>query len=148
MGLKHIKLPEATVEFPGGNFAVRGLSLDDISFLLRRHGQRLQALFAELMGKPVGAELTVDSVASFAMPLIEAAPELAAEIVACAADGHSPEEIAIARSLPLPTQIDALEKTLNLTFEAAGGPKKLLETVIRLAQGTTGLLQEISGQKA
>jgi hypothetical protein len=141
MGLKHIKLPEAQIELPGGDkFSVRGLSLDDIAFLMSRHGDELRTLFDSFAAQ---GEVTTDAIAAFAIPVIRTAPVIAAELIACGAGEVDDESIQIARSLPFPVQVDALEKVARLTFEAGGGPKKLLETVIRLAQGTTGLLQSL-----
>lgn len=144
MGLKHITFPEATIEFPGGNFAVRGLSLDDIAFLVQRHGAKLQEMFTSFT-KGSG-ELSTEAVASFALPLVQAAPEIAAELIACASG--APEDADIAARLPLPVQLDALEKLVDLTFAAEGGPKKLMETVIRMAEGTTGLLESLNSPQA
>lgn len=140
MGLKHLKLPEAHIELPGGGFAVRGLSLNDIAFLVQRHGAKLQALFTQFTTNATG-EISTEAVAAFALPLIQAAPEIAAELIACASG--DPDDADIAASLPFPVQVEALEKLASLTFDASGGPKKLLETVLRLAQGTTGLLASL-----
>lgn len=139
MSLKHIKLPVEEIEFPGGNFAVRGLSLDDISYLVQHHGQRMESLFSDFA--QTSGEITVEAIASFALPLLQAAPEIAADMIACASG--DPEDSAIARTLPFPTQLDALQKLAGLTFSVSGGPKKLLETVVSMAQGTTGLLASL-----
>lgn len=144
MGLKHITLPEATIEFSGGNFAVRGLSLDIIAHLVQRHGEKMQSLFTNFL-KGSG-EITSETVASFALPLIQAAPDIAAELIACASG--DPEDAEIAARLPLPVQLEALEQLVALTFSAEGGPKKLLETVIRMAEGTTGLLENLKSPQA
>ena len=138
MGLKHIKLPEAQVKFPGGDIAVRGLSLDDLSFIVQRHGAKLNVLFKSFTE---GGELTVEGVANFALPLLNAAPEIAAELIACASG--DPEDAHIAADLPFPVQLEALEKLAELTFNVSGGPKKLVETVLRMAKGTTGLLDSL-----
>ncbi len=138
MGLKELRLPEAKVELPDGGFVVRGLSLNDVSILVQRHGKRLSELFQQFTEQ---GDLTTETVAAFALPLIQSAPEIAAELIACAAG--DPDDAEIAGRLPFPVQIDALEKIANLTFEAGGGPKKLLETVVRLAQGTTSLLDSL-----
>lgn len=144
MGLKHIKLPEAAIKFPGGDFAVRGLSLDDIAYLVGRHGAKMNDLFLEF--QKGGAELELESLASFAVPLLKAAPEVAAELIACASG--DPKDWHIAATLPVPVQLEALEKLVELTFNVEGGPKKVVETVIRMAQGVSGLLSEMSAQKA
>lgn len=139
MGLKQIKFPEAKVELPGDDsFVVRGLSLNDIAILVQRHGKRLSELFTQFSQQN---ELTTDAVAAFALPLIQTAPEIVAELIACASG--DPDDAELAAQLPFPVQIDALEKLARLTFEAGGGPKKLVETVIRLAQGTTSLLESL-----
>lgn len=138
MGLKHIKLPEAQVKFSGGDFAVRGLSLDDLSFIVQRHGAKLNVLFQNFTE---AGELTVEGVADFALPLLNAAPEIAAELIACAS-GDS-EDAGVAATLPFPVQLEALEKLAELTFNVSGGPKKLVETVLRMAKGTTGLLDSL-----
>lgn len=151
MGLKHLKLEEAVVEVPGGEFAVRGLNLNDIAFLVQRHGATLQSIFTQFLQQPADGELTTDRVAAFALPLITAAPRIAAEVVACASvkpwEEVTEDDLKGAYSLPMPSQLEALEHIARLTFAAEGGPKKLLETVIRLAQGTSGLLASLSGQE-
>lgn len=138
MSLKAIKLPQAVVELPDGSFTVRGLSLDDLAYLVQRHSAKLQELFNTFAAS---SELTTEDVVQFALPMIQAAPEIAAELIACASG--DPEDASIAGQLPFPVQIDALEKVARLTFETGGGPKKLVETVIRLAQGTTSLLESL-----
>lgn len=144
MGLKHITFPEATIEFPGGNFAVRGLSLDAIMHLFQRHGEKLQEVFTELT-KGSG-EVTTETVAALALPLLRLAPDIAADLIACGSG--APEDADIAAKLPLPVQLEALEQIVTLTFAAEGGPKKLLETVIRMAEGTTGLLSSLGAPQA
>ncbi len=138
MSLKSLRLPEAKVELPDGDFVVRGLSLNDVSILVQRHGKRLNELYQQFTEQ---GDLTTETVAAFALPLLQSAPEIAAELIACAAG--DPDDAEIAGRLPFPVQIDALEKIAILTFEAGGGPKKLLETVVRLAQGTTSLLESL-----
>ena len=138
MSLKSLRLPEAKVELPDGDFVVRGLSLNDVSILVQRHGKRLNELYQQFTEQ---GDLTTETVAAFALPLLKSAPEIAAELIACAAG--DPDDAEIAGRLPFPVQIDALEKIAILTFEAGGGPKKLLETVVRLAQGTTSLLESL-----
>lgn len=139
MGLKHIKLPSAEVEFSGGKFAVRGLSLDDIAYLVSRNKASLTALYDEF--QDAGGSSTGD-LSAVIVPAIQTAPRLVAEIVACAAGDADDWEVA--RQFPFPVQVEALEHILNLTFSSEGGPKKVLEAVVRLAQGTTGLLNTLT----
>jgi len=139
MSLKDIKLPEAVIEFPGGDFAVRGLGFDDVSFLVQKHGQKLEPIFKDFT--QTSGDLTVESIAAFALPLLKAVPEIVAEMIACASGDK--DDVGIARSLPFPTQLEALQRIVELTFSVSGGPKKLVETVISMAQGTTGLLESL-----
>lgn len=140
MGLRDISIPEELVKVSGGEvFAVRGLCLDDISYLMRRHGPHIKKLFEDFTQK---GEVTVEGVAAFAMPILQSAPEIAAELIACAAGER--DATSITARLPVPVQLDALEKLALLTFDAEGGPKKLLETVLRMAQGVSGLVAQIN----
>ncbi len=139
MGLKHLKLASALVEVSDGEqFTVRGLSLDDISFLVTRHSAKLAALYAQFKLRD---DIGEDNMMGLALDLLKQAPELAADMIACASGDHEDSELAA--QLPFPVQLDALEKLVTLTFTVAGGPKKVLEIVIRLAQGTTGLLESL-----
>lgn len=139
MGLKHIKLPSAEIEFTGGKFAVRGLSLNDIAFLVTRNKDKMSQLFEQFQKQ---GDMTQDSVLSMVAPLIETAPILAAEMIACGAGDADDWELAA--KLPFPVQVEALEQIIGFTFSTEGGPKKVLEAVIRLAQGTTALLNDLT----
>lgn len=139
MSLRDLAVPEEVVEIPGGSFAVRGLNTDDIAFLVRRHGPAMEKAYTDFMARE--GDFTAEDIKDFLVPLIEFAPSLVAEMIACAADDM--ESVPVARRLPFPTQIDAVEKVVTLTFDAAGGPKKFMETVMRLLQGTTGLLESL-----
>lgn len=150
MGLKHITFATSVVEFPGGDITVRGLNLDDIIILIQLHRGPLDVLFNSIVdkakkakGEP-GSEFEVEELGLQLLPLISQAPVVAAQIIACAADEPGPDGLKIAKKLPLPVQVDALEKILALTFQTIGGPKKLLETVVRLAQGANGLLSDLN----
>lgn len=139
MGLKHIKFPSADIEFSGGKFAVRGLSLDDVAFLVARNKDSLSSLFDQFQEQ---GDLSADGAAAFIIPLIETAPRLAAEVIACGSGDADDWEVA--RRLPFPVQVEALESIIDLTFSAEGGPKKVLEAVVRLAQGTSALMDTLT----
>lgn len=153
MGLKHIVFASSKVEFAGGDFTVRGLSLSDITFLVQAQRGSLDRLFNSILEKvtkpaddPAG-QFNLEEVDLHINTLLAKFPEVGAQIIACGSDELSPEGLAIAAQLPLPVQVDALDKILALTFQAEGGPKKLLETVIRMAQGTNGLLAGLVSQE-
>lgn len=139
MGLKDLQLPQEEVAYTGGSLSVRGLNIVDVSFLIRNYGDSMTQAFDQITGSD--KEIGVDNVMELALPLIESFPSLVAQVIACAAD--EPEQSLMASRLPFPAQLDAVEKILALTFDASGGPKKFMETVLRLAQGTNGLLQNL-----
>lgn len=140
MSLKDIMIPEASVQAPGGGFTVRGLSLGDLTHILQLHSVEVSRVIATLEERKgtLGNEL----ISEMAVGLIQSAPDVAASIIAIAAG--EPDQEAKVRQLPFPVQMDAFEKIGALTFEAYGGPKKVLEAVVRLAKGTTGLLESLS----
>lgn len=120
----------APVEFKGGSFDVRGLSLEDVSVLMRSHLPDVEAII-DLMAKGnAGGEFDVTSVMEHAITIVKEAPGLAANLIALAAD--DPDNVDKARSMPLPLQVRAIEKICEVTFEEAGGPKKFFESLVRL----------------
>lgn len=142
MGLKHLKIPEVVITTPGGNFAVRGLCLDDVAYLIGRHGEQIQQLLAQFQADK-HSELSSEAISAFAAPLLKQAPRIAAEVIACATGEVDEESVTVAQGLPFPIQIEAIQAVAKLTFEVAGGPKKLVESVIQIAQGTNGLLTDL-----
>lgn len=137
MGLRDLKIPEAIIGTTGGDFAVRGLSLDDVQYLVSRHGDKLRKLFTDFMASET--ELTPEGIADFIVPLLDSMPDLLADVIACASGDAADADVV--RRLPFPVQIGAIEPIAALSFDGAGGPKKFVETVVRLAQGTTGMLE-------
>lgn len=141
MKLSDLRLPEETVQLPGGeSFAVRGVSLQDTIALVRHHGPALSNLFNQITS---GKDVRIDAMLSVATTLLEQAPEMVAELIALASGESTPEAVAGAARLPLPVQLDALEKIGKLTFFAEGGLGKFAETVIRVMQGTSGAINEL-----
>lgn len=135
MALEDFVLPTEEVQLPGGkSFAVRGLSLQDITVLISKHGPTMEEFYRRYSADENNNPLQVG------MDLIGQAPSLVAQIIAIAADEPNMADRVI--RLPIVTQQDALEKLGKLTFDASGGPKKFVEAVIRLVQSTTNLLSE------
>lgn len=139
MGLRDIRLPQEKIEVTDGeSFLVRGLSLRDVGLLVGTHGGVMVALFNEYKGKfeKEGAEaLDISSAGSM---LFHSAPALATMAIALGADDLEAQDII--EKLPLPVQINALEKVLGLTFRTEQDLKNVAETVIRGLQGTTNAL--------
>lgn len=138
MSLKSIIIPAHTVEYAGGTIAVRGLDMGAVIHLVREQRPQLQAAYE----KAAKGELSADDIGEAAVKLLEDAPDLCGHLIATAAG--EPDEWEKARSLPAPVQLDLLEGIGRLTFAMEGGPKKVLETVIRVMQSATGLTDEIA----
>lgn len=138
MSLKNLSFATETIKAAGGEFAVRGLSLADLTRLVRRHGRAMSEFFDRMASS---GNVDLERVAVMGSALAEAAPELAAEIIAVAAD--EPELVDTALRLPFPVQIEALEKIALLTFETEGGAKKVVEAVIRSVSGVQTFLADL-----
>lgn len=123
----------ATREVPlaGGNsFHVRGLSLNDISVLVREHFPDLDALTGLFDGFDT---LTVDQFEPLALSLVSQAPGFVANAIAVAAGEGTAAD---AEQLPGPTQVKALLEIGDLTFIDVGGPKKAWEMIAGLLTRT------------
>lgn len=112
------------------SFEVRGLSIMDISSLLRVHMNDLEALFTMYEQEAAGMSFGNVALARYATRLISDAPGLVAHIIALACD--EPEQVNNASRLPMIAQIEALKKIGTLTFEEVGGVKKLVEQMAEL----------------
>ena len=106
---------------------VRGLSLDDVSLLIRSHLADLQRLYDMLNGGDVADAFKLLITDGFILKLLTDFPELAARMIAVAAD--EPGATANARRLPLPLQIMAIQAIMRLTFEDVGGPKAFVALI-------------------
>lgn len=146
MALKGYVLPTREIGLPGGDkFAVRGLAFPDILMLVERHGAPLAHLFARYAGSEVEMP-SLDEVGDIGKSILTSSPKLAAEIIALAAD--EPEEVELIQRLPFPIQVEALDNIGQLTFDVTGGPKKVIETVIRILGGTADLMGDLRTSKA
>jgi hypothetical protein len=136
MAISDFQLPTEEVLFPnGGSFAVRGLSLQDITLLLGQHGSSMESFFDQYNGNKDQSAMDIG------MNLVGKAPSLVAQIIASAAD--EPDMATKIIRFPIVVQQDALEKIARLTFDASGGPGKFVEAVMGLVQGTTNLMSKL-----
>lgn len=137
MALSDYAPKSETVTFPGGEFTVRGLSLQDLTVLLRTHYATANALFDRYIGESAMAAATAKSpeIATgdpreVVLEALEVAPGMISDVVARAAD--EPDKAALVARLPLGVQVEAIEAVVRLTLEAEGGLEKFVETVLRL----------------
>lgn len=130
MSLKKLKLKTEEVEVPGGEkFTVKGLSFTDMTSLYTKYASEVSAFFGLLANGRDKGELDVEGAAILAASFIQKAPALAAEAIAIAAGDDDPEGFAVALSLPMPVQVDALKKIGVCTFGSDGAAKKFAQTV-------------------
>lgn len=83
--------------------------------------------------------------ALFGETLLVSAPDLAGDVIALGANLHrpghlDPEDADIARTFPVTVQVAALERIGRLTFQSEIAIRNLIETVIKVASGTTALV--------
>lgn len=140
MALSDFDIVTVDVPLPNGkSFTVRGLSLVDIAPLISRRRPQLEAFFVKFSDKAKKSGKSEEgAVVNVALDLISIAPELAAEIIAGAAD--EPTMLERALKLPMPVQMDALSKIATLTFDAAGGPGKFFEALGLVLSGTSDVM--------
>lgn len=139
MGLKDLTIPEKTVKTPGGDITVRGLSLEDFTILAAEFGPTMVTLFEKFSGTMAeGGEIDFGTIGK---DLLTSAAPLVAALIAHGAG--EPESREVARKLPAPVQLEALEAIGILTVSVEGGLKKVAETVIRVAQASTSALTSL-----
>lgn len=99
MSFSDYKAPSTVIDTPNGDFIVHGLSVDDLSGLIQRHGALIETWF----------EGDIDP----AQTVIKA-PALVADIIACGAG--QPEDAAKAAAMPIGLQIRVFSEIAKLTF--------------------------------
>lgn len=146
MALSNYTIPRTAVELGDGNsMSVRGLNLEDVSFLVQIHQGDVDNLVAAFRGATKGAK-TAEAIAGevqangdkMVFALIQQFPLLAANIIATAAD--EPEAWDTATKLPVPKQVEALIAVAKHTFEDVDGFKKFVGNV-------SAVLQSVAKQK-
>jgi hypothetical protein len=142
MALKGYVAPTITLKIQDTDFTVRGLNLADLTVILQAHEPMMTKLFNDYTTN----ENADSDLAAVGLSLVNSAPELIAHIVCIAAD--EPDSGKEFMSLPIATQLEAIEAVGKLTFEASGGVKKLIEIVARLMRQITSGMTELRQSKS
>lgn len=125
MSLEDYKPEYRVFPLKGGSFSVKGLSLVEVTELIRQHMPDLEAVLDLAMQTMDGkAELTESDIGNLVVTFAEQAPGLVANVIALAADAHTEKGIAAATSLAFPVQVEVLLAICTLTFDEVGGVKK------------------------
>lgn len=136
MALKDIIAKTEKVSVGENSFEVGALDLTIIIALFSKRQAELRTLFDH--AQATGLVDNPDPM-QIAVMLLQLAPDFVAEAVAMAAG--EPGMATTVRKLPAPVQLDAINKIIDLTFEAEGGLKKFGETLVALVQKATSALQ-------
>lgn len=141
MGLRDLSIKKTTIKTPGGEFAVRGLSLSDVITLANEHGPTLALLYGKLTDKK--SKMSQQDVKTIISGIIPQAPDLVAGLIAVAADEYDAEGCKMAKQLGFQYQVEALEAIFHNTFQSEAELKKFMEAVIRMISGATGSLNQM-----
>jgi hypothetical protein len=120
-----IPLPGKKVDGKGPFFEVRGITLDDMTFLVQQHLAPITKAI-KLYQESREDIIKTGNLSGFVMTLAADFPNLAAEVISAASDSLDDQTRNVAKNLPIATQIHALSEITRLTLEDAGGLKNLL----------------------
>jgi hypothetical protein len=138
MGLSNYKPESHQVVLQGGSFQVEGLSLEDVSVLVREHLPDLEGLFDIFQKANVSASTDLVPVVQ---SLVSQAPGFAANLIAIAS--REPDAAANAAKIPFPKQVEIILAIGDLTFKETGGIKKSWELVAALLQRNKPMLSKV-----
>lgn len=128
------------IEFKGGELAVRGLGIPEISQLVSLNTEAAVTVFGEVQ-KLVAAGREID-LADLLFEILNRFQTAVAHMIAIAAD--EPEQMVLISKLPVDVQVAAIEKIARLSFAMDGGAKKFWGTVLALLGKSDGLKAQAS----
>lgn len=119
-----------TIKLGKTTFTVHGLGAQDFASMMRVHADTMRDLGVELTVMHKAGTLNASS---GILAMMSSAPIIVAHVIQLATGEHDVPLEHIMK-IPAPTQIDALNKILRLTWEDVGGPKALAEIVRDLVE--------------
>lgn len=121
------------------SFDVRGLSLDHLISVFKRHTEDMEAVFKRFMDKREdGKPLTIEAIRELAEYILLETPNMAYRLIAEAAG--EPDAHENVKNLRMPVQIDALVSIAALTITSEAELKKLVEAVTQAITRVTSLI--------
>lgn len=133
MGLADYQPEVRVITLKGGSFTVKGLSLVEVTALIRTHLPDVEALLDlatnVLDGK---TDLSEDDIGLLSVTLAEQAPGLVANLIALSSGESDEAAVQNAYKLPFPVQVKVLMDIAELTFNEVGGIKKAMGSVAGL----------------
>ena len=147
MSLADYQPETRVIPFKGGSFAVRGLTLNDFTSLVRTHMPDLEAIF-DLGSNVIGGKSDLDDgdLTKLIIAFTEQAPGLVANLICLTAGETDEKAVANASILPFPTQAKALFEIADMTFAEVGGIKNAVESVAGLLKKNPDALKAILTQ--
>ena len=132
MPLADFQIPRERITLPGKPVngvkpfvEVRGICADDLTYLLQRHlGPITRAV--KLWQESKADIIRTGTLQQFMLVLLKDFPDITAEVISCCADEIDDAAIAVARKLPIASQLACLSAIFKLTQEDAGGLGNLL----------------------
>lgn len=131
-----------------GPLTLRGISFNDVTFLVSRHLEVVKTIFEGLPKPKEGqsveeflaeSEITSPGGEVFAATLAQTAPALIADLIACVCgDPNSEDDRRFAGNLPIGLQVEIVTEAIHLTFSETGGAKKFMETVAKVIPNVKG----------
>jgi len=131
--LKDYVATKRKVEFDGGNFEVRGISLPDVAAAVLNHREAVDRIATVIRLQDQLSMDDLGAVLEIVIDVIKESPYLAADLICSCAE--EPEEFSTAFKLPLSVQVEALRAIGELTFTDANALKKLIADVSTLLSG-------------
>lgn len=130
MSLASYRPKRLSVEIDSDNsFEVRGLSLTDVAIVFQAHQEVVQDIYIKIAAR-AGVAMSEAVMVDMVRGIVEATPGLVTTLIALAADEI--DQQAAVHDLPVPVQVDALEKIGELTFTDMAGAKKFIAGIGRL----------------
>ncbi len=137
MSLANFEIETAAVKFRGGEFTVRGLGLDAVSYLMQSGSREELDLAVSQLEELFRASTEKDSaaIAGGIQKLIVQLPGLAAKVIAFAAE--EPNEVAKVRKLPVSVQLEAMLAIGRLTFDGEDSIRNFVSGLMTLMTSVT-----------
>lgn len=144
MGLRDLKFATTKISLDDEQFfEVRGISMTDLMAVVAVHGPQLSIMFSKLTeerNEELSFAIDNDATRKMLYSMSTEFPEVVAAAIALASDAYDEEGVRIARQLPFPVQVQAVEEIFKLTFRSEGEVKKLIESLTRMAVAASGAL--------
>jgi hypothetical protein len=134
MSLANYKRKTRAYSVGGQTLNIGGLSVSVISELVAKHLTQVDELMERFAGENQNV-FAPNAGDKLILSLVKDAPQITSFLIANACGEPEAEEQA--SQIPFSAQVEMLTIVGEMTFEDAGGPKKLFETLRRLRGPTT-----------